>query len=70
MYRKPKNPAKRRAIHEARRAMSPAMHEAMRACVLASRDGLLVLGVHAINGRPTVTVTDPNHPSARTEWRL
>jgi hypothetical protein len=69
MYRKPRNPAKRQAIYAARRAMAPAMHEAMRACVLASRTGLLVLGVHAING-PIVTVTDPKHPTTRVEWRL
>ena len=70
MYRKPKNPAKRRAIHAARREMSPAMDLAMRACRLAHSAGLMVLSAHAINGRPTVTVTDPKHPSTRVEWRL
>jgi hypothetical protein len=69
MYRKPRNPAKRQAIYAARRAMAPAMHEAMRACVLASRTGLLVLGVHAING-PIVTVADPCQPSVTVNWRL
>jgi hypothetical protein len=70
MYRKPRNPNRRRAIHDARRAMSPAMHEAMRACVLASRTGLMVIGVHAINGRPIVTVADPCQPSVTVNWRL
>jgi hypothetical protein len=70
MYRKPKNPNKRRAIRAARMAMLPPMDLAMRACALARSSGLQVLGVHAINGRPTVTVTDPNHPSTRVNWRL
>ena len=50
--------------------MSPAMHEAMRACVLASRTGLMVIGVHAINGRPIVTVADPEQPTLTVNWRL
>jgi hypothetical protein len=50
--------------------MLPPMHEAMRACVLASRTGLLVLGVHAINGCPTVIVADPDQPSVTVNWRL
>lgn len=70
MYRKPKNPDKRRAVRAARLAMIPAMDRAMTACQLARAAGLMVLSVHAINGRPTLTVTDPKHPWTRTEWRL
>lgn len=70
MYRKPKNPNKRRAVRAARLAMLPAMDRAMTACRMARAVGLMVLSVHAINGRPTVTVTDPKHPSTRVEWRL
>ena len=70
MYRKPKNPNKRRAVRAARLAMLPAMDRAMTACRIARDVGLMVLSVHAINGRPVITVTDPKHPSTRTEWRL
>jgi len=70
MYRKPKNPDKRRRVRAARMAMLPAMDLAMRACRMAHSAGLMVLSVHAINGRPTVVVSDPNHPSTRAEWRL
>ena len=70
MYRKPKNPNKRRAVRAARLAMLPPMDLAMRACQLAHAAGLMVLSVHAINGRPMLVVSDPNHPTTRTEWRL
>ena len=69
VYRKPRNPNRRRAIHEARRAMSPAMHRAMSACVLARETGLIVLSVHAING-PAIRAADPDQPSIIVNWRL
>ena len=70
MYRKPKNPDKRRRVRAARMAMLPSMDLAMRACQLAHSAGLMVLSVHAISGRPALTITDPKHPHTRTEWRL
>lgn len=70
MYRKPRNPAKRRAIYQARRAMAPPMHRAMNACALARSIGLMVIGVHAINGHATVCVADPDQPTLVVNWRL
>ena len=70
MYRKPRNPNKRRAIQQARRELSPPMHRAMAACRMARSVGLMVLSAHAISGRATVVVSDPNYPTTRTEWRL
>ena len=55
MYRKPKNPNKRRAVRAARLAMLPAMDRAMTACRIARDVGLMVLSVHAINGSPVIT---------------
>ena len=70
MYRKPTNPHKREAVRQARRQLSPAMLEAMRAARLASECGLMVIAAHAIDGRPKIVVAaqrSANHRAGQIE---